>query len=267
MSGTTSKIIQCGLIVSGTGGMALYRRLQGDGWWAWAFIAALFLPAFADGIGDFSKSRGGSGLPKFQRTLVGAASLLFMGVAVWDGLLGRECWFPLVLSLMLLIFAWTAGLPDPQPAEVEPSFDPNSPPQIPFEAALFVGSSADFTYYVNETFPITDWKDTAEDVLGLFLPRIPSFGFDVMRLPENTSVTVRLGNRSVTLALEPGPEAVQIIEPLACFLAPDFMLCRYRFTEGSDTWVNPVFPAALWYRLTKERPDRAALFTPWCGSK
>jgi hypothetical protein len=154
-------------------------------------------------------------------------------------------------------------LPDPEPAVKEPGFDPDTPPKIPFEEALFTGSESDFTFYINQSFPFTDWKDTAEDTLRQFLSHIPEFGFDVSRGVKQTDVLLKLRDRSETVTLEIGPEAGLLIEPLAHFLAPEYILCSYYFTEGSDTWANPIFSAAIWDRLKRERPDRSALFTPY----
>ena len=123
------------------------------------------------------------------------------GVAVSDGLRGSGWFFPIFLSMILLFFAWTAGLPDPQPDLQEPSFDPDCPPQIPLEEALFIGSDSDFTFYINQSFPVTDWKDTAEDTLEQFLPHVSDFRFVVSRGLKKTDVLLELRDKSTTVTL------------------------------------------------------------------
>jgi len=258
-----AKILHGLVIFLGTGSVAFYQRYHEKSWWLWALITTLFLAVLADGIGDYSIVKRSAGLTNLNRLIIFSASVFMSGVAVYDGFRGNGWVFPLFLSLMLLFFVWTAGLPDPEPAVKEAGFNPDSPPQIPFKEVLFTGSDSDFTYYIHEFFPFTDWKDGAEETLEQFLPHLSEFSFEVLRHQKKTDVLLKLRDRSETVTLEIGPEAALLIEPLAHFLAPEYILCSYYFTEGSDTWANPIFSAAIWDRLKRERPDRAALFTPY----
>jgi hypothetical protein len=239
-----------------------YQWFRGYNWWIAGFVFTVFFPVLVDGIGERSKSRGGTGLPGMQRWLLLGAAAGMAGVGVFDGLRGGSWLVPVVLALILLFFGWALGLPDPEPPRQEPECDRDAPPQVSWEEALMTGSDADFTYFVNETFPWVDWKDPAEYVLEQFRPHIGGLGFRVRRDEEGTEVTVTLGDKARTFGPIQGPEAAELIEPLADFLSPEYLLCGYYFTEENDCQVIPVFEAALWDRLKEKRPDRAALFTP-----
>lgn len=249
-----------GATISGLG--AGYQWVRGHNWWIAGFVFTVFLPVLVDGIGERSKGRGGSGLPRMQRWLLLGAAAGMTGVGVLDGLRGGGWLVPVVLALILLFFGWALGLPDPEPPRQEPEYDRDALPQVSWEEALMTGSDADFTYFVNETFPWADWTDAAEDVLEQFCPHVAGLGFRVRRDAEGAEVTVTFGDKIRTFGPIRRAEAAELIEPLADFLAPEYVLCGYYFTEGSDTVVVPVFEAALWDRLKEKRPDRAALFTP-----
>jgi len=242
-----AKILHSLVFTLAAGSIALYQRYHGNSWWLWALIASLFFAALIDGISDYSKSRGGTGLPKLCRFMLLSASAFMIGLAVSDGLRGNGWLFPLIPALILLFFSRTAGLPDSQPALQEPSFDPDVPPQIPLEEALFTGSDSDFTFYIHQSFPVTDWKDDAEETLKQFLPLVPEFRFDVSRSPKQTDVLFRLGTRSETVTLEISAETAQLIEPLAHF------------------WLPITFSAAI---ISRKAPILGPIpfFLPHCGT-
>ncbi len=256
------KIAHTFIIFLLSGVAAFFQRCHGKSWWLLALISALFLVVWLDAVDESVKGAGKPAVSRLRQACRISAVVFMAALGIYDGYHGQSWWFTALLSLMLLFFWWTAGLPDGEPGELEPAYNPGKLPSLPFEDAVLSGSDADFTYYTNERFPWADWKDPAEETLALFLPHVPGLKFDVLRSPPQISVTLEWGVKSQTIILEVGPQAAQLIEALADFMAPEFILCSYRFTEGSDTWINPVFTAELWERLKSERPDRARLFTP-----
>ena len=240
----------------------VYQCVRGGSWWCWGLLAVLASVNWLEEIDRRARETGSAALARWQ-----SWTLLVLFLAILAGMItnlsnGRSWWFALLLSVIVLFLWWAGGLPDEEPKPSEPEFDPNMTPEIPFEAALFSGSDADFTWYVHERFPVMDWKDMAESVLADFRSHVPELLYTVNRENDPAIVTLTLGEKMQMFELEPAPEAGQVMERLPGFLAPAFVVCSYRFTEGSDTWVNPVFTAELWQRLRKERPDRAGLFTP-----
>jgi hypothetical protein len=139
--------------ISGLGAGCQWFR--GYNWWIGAVVFTVFLPVLVDGIGERSKSRGGSGLSGMQRWLLLGAAAGMAGVGVSDGLRFGGGLVPVVLALILLFFACALGLPDPVPPRQEPEYDRDAPPQVSWEEALMTGSDADFTYFVNETMVST----------------------------------------------------------------------------------------------------------------